>query len=132
MTLNILNMLISHSYTFFCEMTSYLCPFFLKILFIYLTEREITSRQRGRQRERGKQAPCRAESPMRGLIPGPWDHDLSQRRGFNPLSHPGVLAFSFLIIIVTTELSLKTFARFSSKYFTPIRSLNSLNSLWDR
>ena len=33
--------------------------FFLKTLFLYLTEREreITSRQRGRQRERGKQAP---------------------------------------------------------------------------
>jgi len=40
-----------------------------------LTER--TSRQRGRQREREKQAPRRAGSPMQGSIPGPRDHDLS-------------------------------------------------------
>lgn len=65
--------------------------FFLKILFLfYLTEREITSRQRGRQRERGKQAPCWAESPMRDSIPGPRDHDLSRRQLSNQLSHPGV------------------------------------------
>ena len=35
-----------------------------------------------------------ADSPlsrelMRGLIPGPWDHDLSQRQMLNHLSHPG-------------------------------------------
>ena len=40
--------------------------FFKDFIFIYLTEREreITSRQRGRQREWGKQAPRRAESLM--------------------------------------------------------------------
>ena len=26
---------------------------------------------------------------MRGSIPGPWDHDLSQRQWLNPLSHKG-------------------------------------------
>uniref|UniRef100_M3Y3C2 Uncharacterized protein n=1 Tax=Mustela putorius furo TaxID=9669 RepID=M3Y3C2_MUSPF len=50
----------------FCFLFHFFLPFFLsfffflKILFIYLTEREreITSRQSGRQRKRGKQAPC--------------------------------------------------------------------------
>jgi len=42
-----------------------------------LKERDSTSRERGRQREREKQAPRRAGSLMRGLIAGPWDHDLS-------------------------------------------------------
>ena len=45
--------------------------FFLKILFIYLTERQIRSRQRGRQRERRKQAPRQADSLTRSSIPGP-------------------------------------------------------------
>ncbi|XP_054366516.1 coiled-coil domain-containing protein 62 isoform X4 [Mirounga angustirostris] len=33
--------------------------------------------------EREKQTPCRAGSPMRDLIPGPWDHDLSRRQTLN-------------------------------------------------
>ena len=35
----------------------------------------------GREREAG----------MRGSIPGPQDHDLSQRQMLNRLSHPGAL-----------------------------------------
>ena len=41
-----------------------------------------------REEEREKQSPCWAGSPMWGLIPGPWDHDLSQRQLLNQLSHP--------------------------------------------
>ena len=79
------------SYFFFWNVGYESLDIFLKILFIYLTEREkeITSRQRGRQRERGKQAPRRAGSPIRGSIPGPWYHDLRRRQRLNPLSHPG-------------------------------------------
>ena len=61
---------------------------FLNILFIYLTDK-ITSRQRGRKRERRKQAPCWGKSLMQGSNPGPWDHDQSRRQRLNPLSHPG-------------------------------------------
>ena len=42
-----------------------------------------------------------ADSPlsrelMRGLIPGSWDHDLSQRQMLNHLSHPGAPGLSLL------------------------------------
>ena len=42
-------------------------------------------------RKQEKQAPHWGGSPMRGSIPGPWDHDLSQRQMHNRLSHPGAL-----------------------------------------
>jgi len=61
--------------------------FFFKLLFIYLTEREREHKQG--QEEREKQAPRCAESLTQGLIPGPWDHDLSQRQPLHRLSHPG-------------------------------------------
>ena len=48
-----------------------------------------TSSVSGRQRE--KQAASWAGSLMLGLIPGSWDHDLSQRQILNWLSHPGTL-----------------------------------------
>ena len=48
---------------------------FFMILFIYSWEIQ-RARQRHRQRE--KQAPCR--KPDEDLIPGSWDHDLSQGR----------------------------------------------------
>ena len=44
-------------------------------------------KQREQQRERENQAPNWAGSLMLGSIPGPWDHDLSQRQMFNWLSH---------------------------------------------
>ena len=63
--------------------------FFLKIFKnLFDRERSQVGREAGRERERRKQAPRGAESPMRDLIPGPWDHDLSQRQWLNPLSHP--------------------------------------------
>ena len=33
---------------------------------------------------------------MWGLIPGSWDHDLSQRQLLNPLSHPGAPVITFI------------------------------------
>ena len=49
--------------------------------FIYLRERE---HEAGGGWEEGE-----AGSLMRGLIPGPRHHDLSQRQMLNQLSHPG-------------------------------------------
>ena len=60
---------------------------FLKILFIYLREKD--HKQRERQREREKHTPQWLRSPTQGLILGPGDHDLSQSQIFNQLSHPG-------------------------------------------
>ena len=67
---------------------------FLKYLFIYClrfylfeTVRELE--QGEGQREREKQTPHWAGSPMCGLIPGPQDHDLTWRQQVNQLSHPG-------------------------------------------
>ena len=53
--------------------------YFLKF---YLFERKHACMSWG-QREGEKQTPCWAG------IPGPWDHDVSQRQTFNQLSHPG-------------------------------------------
>ena len=69
---------------------------FFKVLFIFLTERERTHRQSSKQREREKQAPRWAESPIWGSILGSWDHDLSQRQTLNQLSHPGTLIMQFI------------------------------------
>ena len=49
--------------------------------FIYLRERE--HKQEELQRERGNLTPHQAGSLMQGLIPGPQDHDLSQRQILN-------------------------------------------------
>ena len=62
---------------------------FFKKDFIYLIESEQERKQKQGQREREKQAPHWAESLMWGLIPGPWDHDLSLRQLLNQLSHLG-------------------------------------------
>ena len=52
-----------------------------------MKKREITSRGKG---QREKQTSCWAGSLTWGSIPGPWDHDLSQRQMLNWLSYPGV------------------------------------------
>ena len=74
------------------------CDFLFFKDFIYLFDRgrEITSKQRSRQRGRGKQALHWAESPRRGSIPGPWDHDLSRRQRLNPVNHQAPLHGKFV------------------------------------
>ena len=54
---------------------------FIQHLFFYMREREHTSKGEGRGRENLKQAPCSVQSLTRGLIPWPWDHDLSWNQG---------------------------------------------------
>ena len=68
--------------------------FFFKI-FICLFERE--NEQGERQRE--KQIPHGAGKPTQGWIPGPWDHDLSQRQLLNHLSHSGVPVLFFCLFV---------------------------------
>ena len=46
--------------------------------------------KRGRDIGRGRSR-LPVGSLMQDSIPGPWDHDLSQRLTFNSLSHPGTL-----------------------------------------
>ena len=62
--------------------------FFLKILFIW--ERESKSGEE-RQSEMESRLPAqqRHPLPMKGSIPGPWDHDPSWGQTLNQLSHPG-------------------------------------------
>ena len=76
-----------------------LAVFFLKILFIYLRERE----HECGEGQREKQTPCGAGSLMQGSIPGPWDRDLSLRQMFNRLSHPGTPIGSICIMICPGE-----------------------------
>ena len=62
----------------------------LKLKFLkrfYLSERE-REQQSNSGEEREKQIPCWVGSLMRGSIPGPQDHDLSQKQRVNQLSHP--------------------------------------------
>ena len=60
---------------------------FLRFICLTQSKRESTSRRSWRERE--KQAFYWGGSPMQGLIPEPWDHDLSWRQTLNQLSHPG-------------------------------------------
>uniref|UniRef100_M3YR50 Uncharacterized protein n=1 Tax=Mustela putorius furo TaxID=9669 RepID=M3YR50_MUSPF len=45
-------------------------------------------RQAEAEREAGS---LPSKEPIWDMIPGRWDHDLSQRQRLNPLSHPGIL-----------------------------------------
>ena len=57
--------------------------------FFFFRQRASKSMSCGeKQRERKKQTALRAGSPMQGSVPGPWDHDLSQRQTHKQLSHP--------------------------------------------
>ena len=75
---------------FFVIILIHLCYFIF--LRFHLLERE--HKQGEWQRQREKQAPCWAGNPMWGLIPGPWDHNLSLRQMLNWLSHPGAPIFT--------------------------------------
>ena len=66
--------------------------FFFEVLFIYLTEREHKQGEQQREGEREAGSPLNAGSLMWGLIPEPWDHDLSQKQTLKtePPTHPQV------------------------------------------
>ena len=49
----------------------------------------IDNTEKGEERQREKQTPRWAGSPMQDSIPGPRDHDLSQSQTVNLLSHTG-------------------------------------------
>ena len=72
---------------------------FFKILFIWESEREQELRGGEGQREREKQTPHWARSPMQDWNPGPWDHDLSRRQTLNHLSHPGALTLDWIYAV---------------------------------
>ena len=60
---------------------------FLRFLFFYLRQRE--KAQAGREAEgEGEADSVLSREPNAGSIPGPQDHDLSQRQTLNWLSHP--------------------------------------------
>ena len=65
-------------------------PFLFSQDFIYLFNRERARehKQEEQQRERGKQASRWAGSPMKGSIPGPWNHDPSWRQTLSRLGAP--------------------------------------------
>ena len=72
------------------------------MLFILLQREREQEQKNGRQREneREKHAPRWAGSPMRGLIPGLWDHDLSWRQTFKHWATHAPLPFEDFISYV--------------------------------
>ena len=68
--------------------------YIFKIFYFLKKGREQAGRKGGKEwmgegeREREKNTPNWAESPIRGSISGPWDYDPSQRQMLNQLSHP--------------------------------------------
>ena len=70
-----------------------------------MRERQSMRRWRERETQYLKQAPgskLSAQSPMQGSNPWTWDHDLSQSRMFNWLSHPGA-PYGYLFILRERE-----------------------------
>ena len=63
-------------------------------------------RARRREREKLKQVPRSAQNPVRGLISGPWDHDLSQNQELvvqppEPFRHPfKKIFFTFIYLFI--------------------------------
>ena len=93
----------------------FLKPFFnVVVFFIKEWEHEENRGARGeRERERIwewenlKQAPWSAWSPMRGLVPWPWDHDLSWNQPSEPPRRPWFLKlFSELRLNICLRASL--------------------------
>ena len=75
--------------------------------YLFISEWVHEHNQSERQREEGrkKQTLLWAGSLMWGLIPGPWDHDLSWRQMLNQLSHPGIHVFLFLSFLDSSMCS---------------------------
>ena len=62
---------------------------------------------RGRGRGRGRSRfPAELSRPKPGLIPGPWDRDLSPRQTLHRLSHPGVPELTILLMELILNLKL--------------------------
>ena len=61
-----------------------------------MTQREEKHKLGERQRERKKQSPRWAESPVQGLIPEHWDRNASQKKMLNQLSHPSAPKLCFI------------------------------------
>ena len=59
----------------------------------------------------GEAGSLRVGSLLRGLIPGPWDHDLSQRQMLSQLSHPGIPVVIRLILGRFAEVIFATAAK---------------------
>ena len=62
--------------------------FFFKILFIWEREREKMHKRGGGAEEDREADVLFSREPQGGSVPGPRDHDLSQRQKLNRLSHP--------------------------------------------
>ena len=86
--------------------------------FIYLRERETAWDWQGR----GADSPLSGE-PNWGLIPGPWDPDLSWRQMLNQLSHPGTLTQGLFRCVL---ISLQIFKYFPELFLFLISNLISL------
>ena len=81
---------------------SFFVFFFLRF-YLFIWQIEITSRQRGRQRERGgsrfpaeQRTECWAPSQDPGIMT--W----AKGRGFNPLSHPGAPVYSLNMVFFSS------------------------------
>ena len=77
---------------------SILCIYVFICLILEIEHEQGRARGRERKRENLKQALCSAQSPMRGSIPQPWDHDLSQNQESDaqltePPRHPKICFF---------------------------------------
>ena len=76
---------------FFCSCCC--CCFLRFYLFIWQRDNEREREHKQGARERKKQAPSGAGSPMWGSIPEPWDHTLNQRQTLNDCATQAPLKF---------------------------------------
>ena len=77
----------------------YIILHFFKTFYSFIWQTEVTSRQRGRHRERGGGSRLPAEQRARcgARSQDPEIMTWAEGRGFNPLSHPGAPHFAFLL-----------------------------------
>ena len=74
--------------------------FFFLRFYLFIWQTEITSRQRGRQRERGgSRLPAEQRAWCWARWHGPGIMTRAKGRGFNPLSHPGTPKLCFFIFL---------------------------------
>lgn len=75
---------------------------------------------------------CRDLWEWRGLIPGPWDEDLSQRQTPKPLSHPGAGSIQFLIMarVLMSGLLSSGPTSGSTRGVEPIKKKKKEQSIW--